>query len=170
MNALNDYGAKGLNIIYLFGHNHSAPSDSYIGGGAAYLDRGDTMYVSQYGDKSKCNPVTLNFTYMNAGYLGYVNNSNTGGNVNSMAVFEITGDTVRIKRYSANGKTPVRAKGSLYNGTANSTESYTHYGLTAAEMNAYMNRSIKDAVTVVPFNANGNMGRRIEMPYYKDAY
>ena len=162
---LNEYGKKGLNIIYLYGHNHSEPHDNYIGGGAVHLDWGDTMYVSDPNNNTKCNPVTLSFTYMNAGYFGTIRNTNSGGNVQSMAVFEITGDTVRIMRYSAEGMTPVRAKGALYT----DKETAKTYGLSDAEMSAYMNRSYK-TVTVQPFNDNGNMGVRVEQPNYRTAY
>lgn len=127
VDALNEGGALGLNIIYLYGHNHSGRSDDYIGGGSVYLTRGDTMFVSQVGN-SKAVPmaVPLRFTYMTAGYLGYCANSNPGGNQLSMAVFEITGNEVVVKRCGASGFINVGAQGSWWE----TEENCNTYGTT----------------------------------------
>lgn len=127
VDALNEGGALGLNIIYLYGHNHSGRSDDYIGGGSVYLTRGDTMFVSQVGN-STATPmaVPLRFTYMTAGYLGYIANANPGGNHLSMAVFEITGNEVVVKRCGANGYIPVGAQGAWWS----DVESALTYGTT----------------------------------------
>ena len=50
--ALNEYGEKGLNIIYLYGHNHSGGYDDAMGGGAVYFKKGDSINVCQGGDES----------------------------------------------------------------------------------------------------------------------
>lgn len=124
---LNNAGAAGLNIIYLFGHNHSGRSDDYIGGGSIYLTRGDVMFVSKIGAPSEVPyDVPLRFTYMNAGYVAYCANGNPGGNVLNMAVFEITGSEVVVKRCSANGLVPVGAQCSWWTGE----ESAATYGTT----------------------------------------
>ena len=129
VDVLNEAGAAGLNIIYLYGHNHSGPSDDYIGGGSVYLSRGDTMFVSQLGNVAATPvQVPLNFTYMNAGYVGYCANSNPGGNVLNMAVFEITGDQVVVKRCGANGFVNVGAQCSWWS----SVENASTYGTTDA--------------------------------------
>ena len=41
-NVLNEFG-ENLNIIFLFGHNHSSGHDNYLGGGAIYLKKGDSI-------------------------------------------------------------------------------------------------------------------------------
>ena len=129
VDVLNEAGAAGLNVIYLFGHNHSAPSDDYIGGGSVFLTRGDSMFVSQIGNATATPvQVPLNFTYMNSGYLGYCANSNPGGNILNMAVFEITGNEVIVKRCSANGLVPVGAQCAWWS----SVESAATYGTTDA--------------------------------------
>ena len=126
---LNEAASAGLNIIYLFGHNHSGRSDDYIGGGSAFLTRGDVLYVSQPGDPSKLpEAVPLRFTYMNAGYIGYCANENPGGNHLNMAVFEIRGDEVSVRRCGEDGFLPVGAQGAWWP----QQESAATYGTTDA--------------------------------------
>ena len=108
---LNEAGAAGLNIIFLFGHNHSGGWDDYLGGGAIYLAKGDKINICQ-GKQQKWEVETLNFTYMNAGYVSYYRNVNTGSECDlTMTAFEITGDKVVIKRYSADGLHDLKSKG-----------------------------------------------------------
>jgi len=95
---LNEYG-KTLNIIFLFGHNHSDTHDDYLGGGSVYLPAGDTILIDNGGDKREFSRHTLNFTYMNAGYLGYYDGKCTGTGLSS-TVFSIYPDRVEIARYS----------------------------------------------------------------------
>lgn len=129
VDVLNEAGAAGLNIIYLYGHNHSGRSDDYIGGGSVFLTRGDTMFVAQLGNVAATPvEVPLNFTYMNSGYVGYIANGNPGGNILNMAVFEITGNKVTVKRCSKDGFVPVRAQGAWWTGE----ESATTYATTDA--------------------------------------
>ncbi len=111
---LNEY-AKRLNIIYLFGHNHARGYDSYLGGAAVFLPRGDQIQVAVSGSKSEYTLETLNFTYMNYGYTGYVwfNHDSHGEDVITeyppvdhsltMTSFEIVGNTVTIHRWDENG-------------------------------------------------------------------
>ncbi len=111
--ALNEAGAAGLNIIFLFGHNHSGGYDNYIGGGSVYLKKGDTMLVPSYIDYTTPEAVTLNFTYMTAGYIGYYG-STTGGadGALTMTVFRIQKDgSVIIGRYDENGIHALKAAG-----------------------------------------------------------
>lgn len=108
---LNKAGAAGLNIIFLFGHNHSGGWDDYLGGGAIYLAKGDKINICQ-GNQQKWEVETLNFTYMNAGYVSYYRNVNTGSECDlTMTAFEITGDKVVIKRYSKDGVHDLKSKG-----------------------------------------------------------
>lgn len=100
---LNAAGADGLNIIFLFGHNHSNGWDDYLGGSAIYLEKGDSINIAQ-ASKTAFDVETLNFTYMNAGYVAYYRNVNTGSECDlTMTVFEITDGNVTVKRYSENG-------------------------------------------------------------------
>ena len=162
---INEAG-KSLNIIYLFGHNHSASSDSYIGGGSAYLGRGETIFIPQLGKKDATpTQETLNFTYMNAGYVGYVRNENAGGNELTVSVFEITGNKVEVKRYTRNGITNVRVAGGLYTGAG---ETAATYGMTTADFNEYMNPSYKTATITAPSVVSDGAinGQWVEIPSY----
>ena len=108
VNVLNEAGAKGLNIIYLYGHNHSSGYDDAMGGGAVYFKKGDKIevpisaeyFINAHEAKKKHTTYTLNFTYMNAGYIGAYSTaeSSTDATV-TMSVFLIRGDEVIITRY-----------------------------------------------------------------------
>ena len=70
VDVLNEMGQY-LDIISLFGHNHSGSYDDYIGGSVNYIARGETMRVpipdtAQKGATGYTDE-TLNFTYMNSG-------------------------------------------------------------------------------------------------------
>ncbi len=105
---LNEYG-ESLNIIFLFGHNHSAPFDDYIGGTAIYLAKGDKIYISKTGKHTETpDEYVLNFTYMNAGYVGY---TWCLGNELTMTVFEIHDSMIKVRRYGANGEYPLKNEG-----------------------------------------------------------
>lgn len=95
---LNEYATQ-LNIIFLFGHNHSDTHDDYLGGGAVYLPAGDTILIDDGGDSRSFSEHTLNFTYMNAGYLGYYDGKCAGTGISS-TVFNIYPDRVEVARYS----------------------------------------------------------------------
>ena len=125
-NVLNAAGAKGLNIIFLFGHNHSGSYDDYLGGGAIYLKKGDSMRV--YGGSSA---QTLNFTYMNCGYVGYSNSGADNGL--TMTAFEIYEDEVIIKRYDANGLHNLKSKGVATSGYTADTNVYGSAVLSLAD-------------------------------------
>lgn len=101
---LNEAGAKGLNIIYLYGHNHGSGYDDFLGNAAVYLKKGDQMEVCvsdpATAQKKEHTTYTLNFTYMNAGYIGYVNSPDAAVDCAlTMSVFLIRGDAVIITRY-----------------------------------------------------------------------
>ena len=103
--ACNAAGEAGLNIIFLFGHNHSGGYDNYIGGGSVYLKKGDTMLVPDYTNYLVPAEVTLNFTYMTAGYIGYYGTTTGGADgALTMSVFRIQKDgSVIVGRYDENG-------------------------------------------------------------------
>ena len=108
---LNKAGAAGLNIIFLYGHDHSNGWDDYLGGSCVYLAKGDKINIAQ-GNKTTFNVEKLNFTYMNAGYTGYYSAVNSGAETTlTMTVFKITGDTVTVERYDANGKHNLKSAG-----------------------------------------------------------
>ena len=119
-NVINDAAAQGLNIIYLFGHNHSNGYDDSMGGPCIFLKKGDTIEVAQ-GSKTTVNQETLNFTYMNNGYTGYYTSPMENAETTlSMSVFRIRGNEVYISRYSANGEYNLKSAG-----TENTSFGYT---------------------------------------------
>lgn len=112
---LNEAGAAGLNIIFLFGHNHSHGWDDYLGGAAIFLTTGDKINIAQ-SSNTAFQEETLNFTYMNAGYVGYYGDSygGTADKTLTMTTFAITDNDVTISRYSANGTHNLKSAG-VYN-------------------------------------------------------
>ena len=97
--ALNEYGEKGMNIFFLYGHNHSGGYDDFMGGGAVYLKKGDAIEVC-HGNKWEHKTRTLNFTYMNAGFIGYYSTTEkTTDAAITMSVFRIRGNEVIVTRY-----------------------------------------------------------------------
>ena len=102
VDVLNEAGEKGLNIIFLYGHDHSGGIADFMGGAAIYLKKGDTMEVCT-GQKKEHAPRTLKFTYMNAGYIGYYSTTEpTCDATVTMSVFRIRGDEVIVTRYDGN--------------------------------------------------------------------
>lgn len=124
--AVND-AADSLNIIYLFGHNHSKGWDCYMGGSCVYKTAGDTLLVPSYDVNSVTSDTyteeNLHFTYVNAGYSGYYLNCSPGDAANNpdgyvaadmtltATVFEIYSDRIVISRYDENGIHTLGAKG-----------------------------------------------------------
>lgn len=119
-NVINEAAANGLNIIYLFGHNHSNGYDDSLGGPCIFLKKGDTIQICQ-GSKKEYKDETLNFTYMNSGYTGYYTSPVEGAESTlSMSVFRIRGNEVFISRYSKDGAYNLKSAG-----TENDTFGYT---------------------------------------------
>lgn len=101
VDVLNEAGKKGLNVIFLYGHDHSGGIADFMGGAAIYLKKGDQMEVCT-GEKKGHTTRTINFTYMNAGYIGYYStNEPTCDATVTMSVFRIRGDEVIITRYDS---------------------------------------------------------------------
>lgn len=109
-NVLNKAGASGLNIIFLYGHDHSNGWDDYLGGSSVYLAKGDRINIAQ-GSQTVFKEETLNFTYMNAGFTGYYENHNGADATLTMTVFSITDNTVQVERYDATGKHDLKSAG-----------------------------------------------------------
>ena len=112
--------AKSLDIVYLFGHNHSKGWDCYIGGSSVYKAKSDTILIPVFSDEmintDEYSKEKLEFTYLNAGYTGYYMNCGTAeldaGTVGEYhaadetltgTVFEIFDDRIVITRYDADG-------------------------------------------------------------------
>lgn len=110
---MNDASAAGLNIIYLFGHDHGRNHDDYLGGSAVCLKPGDNIYIANAGSTTEYTKQTLGFTYMNAGYTGYYNSSNNPApdTTLTMTVYEIYEDRVNISRYSSKGLHNLKSSG-----------------------------------------------------------
>lgn len=108
---LNKAGENGLNIIFMFGHNHSNGWDDYLGGSAIFLHKGDKINIAQ-ASKDNFEEKTLYFTYLNAGYTGYYRGVNTGSETDlTMTLFEITDSEVTVRRFSESGLHDLKSKG-----------------------------------------------------------
>ena len=110
---INDAAQKGLNIVYLYGHNHSNGYDDYLGGAAVYLGKGDLLHVASYG-QPKEEPVEkeLFFTYMNAGYLcGYGTSNASVDQSATVSVFVIEEGKLSVVRYDEQGRHHLKSPG-----------------------------------------------------------
>ena len=139
---LNEAGESGLNIIFLYGHDHSNGWDDYLGGSAVYLAKGDKINIAQ-ASQADFKVETLNFTYMNAGFTGYYENHNGADNTLTMTVFEITDDTVTVERYDANGVHNLKSAG-----VTNSYKDESGYAPNTAEYGSP--QTIKLATVTAP--------------------
>ena len=118
-NVVND-AAKSLDIVYLYGHNHSKGWDCYLGGSCVYKPVGDTVLIPAFEktdvNTSRFTEETLNFTYLNGGYTGYFMNCGTDEIANGTAdeydaaddtltgtVCEIYPGQIVLTRYCADG-------------------------------------------------------------------
>ena len=112
--------AADLDIIYLFGHNHSKGWDCYLGGSSVYKAPGDTILLPVFDETrvttDEFTEKTLAFTYMNAGYTGYYMNCGPGeyssdpesqyraaDETLTCSVISIYNDRIEISRYDENG-------------------------------------------------------------------
>lgn len=116
--------AEDLDIVYFTGHDHNKGWDCYLGGSCIFKAPGDTILIPDAGDNtSSTDSFTeqkLNFTYMNAGYLGYYMNCGQGEDPGQYraadetltgTVCEITPEEIIITRYSAEGVHQLRGQG-----------------------------------------------------------
>ena len=108
--ALNAAGSQGLNIVYLFGHDHSNGWDDYLGGAQVCLLPGDPINIA-HESRTAFTAETLRFTYMNAGYTGYYENHNGASEALSMTVFTIEGSSLSISRYGTAGVLDLKTAG-----------------------------------------------------------
>lgn len=120
--------ARDLDIIYLFGHNHSKGWDCYIGGASIYMEPGDIILIPDAEDRTvntdEYSEEKLNFTYMNAGYTGYYMNCGSeemaageagqyhaADEALTCTAAEIYGDRIVIARYDREGRHILGAAG-----------------------------------------------------------
>lgn len=114
---------RSLDIVYLYGHNHSHGWDSYLGGSSVYRTKGDKLPVpdcdgvtTNYTDKYTNE--TLNFTYMNAGYVGYYSeNTSPADDTLTCSVVEIYSNKMTVTRYDKDGQHKLGSQGA-YNTSA----------------------------------------------------
>ena len=95
-----------LDILFLFGHQHSGDYDDYIGGSVNFMAPGDSIRVPKAdGIGDKYTTETLTFTYANCGYAGYSDNtvSETSTNVLTLGVVRLCEDRIRIIKYTEDG-------------------------------------------------------------------
>lgn len=148
---LNEAGAKGLNIIFLFGHDHSNGWDDYLGGSCIYLAKGEEILIAQ-ASQTEFKAETLNFTYLNPGYVGYYTNHNGADDTLSMTAFTITDSEVTVTRYSDEGEYLLKAKGvrnsyrgeSEYEPTTNEYASPQTITLTKVRDNSLLKNVIEE--------------------------
>ena len=99
--------AQTLDIIFLFGHNHSGDYDDYIGGSVNFMAPGDTVFIPTPDKRGEgCyTEETLNFTYTNCGYIGFDLNHNTGTSVNviTLGAIRFFSDKLVFLKYSKDG-------------------------------------------------------------------
>lgn len=105
-NAINT-AAETLDILFLFGHQHSGAYDDYIGGAVNFFAPGDALRVplTDRSGRDCYTEETLNFTYANCGYVGYSNNSDTEYSTSTLTlgVVQLTNDTFHFVKYSEDG-------------------------------------------------------------------
>lgn len=99
--------AKKLDIVFIFGHNHSDNYDDYIGGAVNFIPRGGKIRIpltNKMGDGCYTER-TLNFTYTNCGYVGYSGNGTENGSTDKLTVgaIQFTKSYIRFVRYSEDG-------------------------------------------------------------------
>lgn len=104
IDVLNTAADRGLNLFFLFGHNHSAGYDDYLGGSCVLLPSGSVIPVADAGGFAKEHYHTkqINFTYLNAGYIGYVASDERDSTISSV-VITVYRNRVEFRRYSPNG-------------------------------------------------------------------
>lgn len=116
--------AKSLDIIYMYGHNHSKGWDCYMGGAAVFKSKGDSLLlpVFEENDNStdRFEEKTMNFTYLNAGYVGYYMNCAPGEDIAghraadealTCTVCDVYPDRIEIRRYDKEGSHVLGAAG-----------------------------------------------------------
>ena len=121
---LNSAGERGLNIVFLFGHNHGDGWDDYLGGSSIYLERGEDIVIA-HGSMSSLTTETLNFYYLNAGYVGYYTECNEGADCSlTLTSFVFDDKTLEISRYDVHRAHNLKSMGVI---NAYKNEQYYNY-------------------------------------------
>ena len=114
VDVLNRAADAGLNLIVLYAHNHSDDYDRYLGGSCVYLSPGDSMPVpdptAEYGSMAY-ETVTLRFTYLNAGYVGFTATGEEN-EARTCTVFAVYHDRVEVTRFDVQGTHALKNAGS----------------------------------------------------------
>ena len=136
---------ESLDIIYLFGHNHSKGWDCYIGGASVFKEPGEEVLIPDPGNNTSYADefITrkLTFTYMNAGYTGYymncgpeeldngtVENYTASDETLTATICEVFPDELVITRFSTDGKHPL-----CWDGEGNPYKNGIDEGLISSE-------------------------------------
>ena len=129
---INAAGEQGLNIVFLFGHDHGDGWDDYLGGSSVYLAKGDEIVIA-HGSMSSLSTETLNFYYMNAGYVGYYAECNEGADCAlTMTSFTFDDQSMEITRY-----TPSKIHNLKSAGVLNAHKNENKYGYYEANTDVY---------------------------------
>ena len=107
---LNEAGSKGLNIVFMYGHDHSNGWDDYLGGSSVFLNKGDNILIAQESNLLYQSS-ELNFYYLNAGYVGYYDNHNGADDALTMTSIQFDSDEITFKRYDNQGVHNLKAEG-----------------------------------------------------------
>lgn len=159
---LNTAADNGLNIIFLYGHDHAYGPDNYMGGEAVYLEEGKSIAIAEPGSQVAYTTETLNFTYMNAGYTGYYSEpgyvTNAGTEKLTMSVFKIENNQVTVERYSADG---------LYNmKSAGRDGSYSDTSVTASSLGLAIDTAVvpsPQTISLGTVETYGTIGEWVEV-------
>ncbi len=114
LQAINDAAEK-MDIVVLWAHNHTGESSSDT---ANYLvSRGGT--ITSFNGSQSTGPYTINFTYMNA---GYISPTNTPARVGYMNVIGINNSTINLQGFTAAGVYTGNYANSKYVSASENTE------------------------------------------------
>ena len=154
-NVINKAG-KSLDITFLFGHNHTKGWDCYLGQSCIFKEAGDEILIPKFSDSDlttdEYTVEKLNFTYMNAGYVGHCMNCSPEEIDNGTAdqykaaddtltatICEIYKDKVVYTRYSKDGVYQISSAGCA-------SPYYDDSGLIPSE---YYSEKIDSPVTIM---------------------
>ena len=103
-----------LNLVYLYGHNHSRGWDSYLGGSCVFRAPGDWLLIPRPEEEERVtshySKETIHFTYLNAGYVGYFSSAG-GEDTLTCTVCQIFDDHLEFSRYAEDGVHILSAEG-----------------------------------------------------------
>ena len=157
---LNDAGNNGLNIVFLYGHDHSNGWDDYLGGSSVYLTKGDSINIAQ-SSQTVFNAETLAFTYMNAGFTGYYENHNGADDTLTMTVFQFDDNSLTINRVDQNGLHNLKSSGvtnSYKNETAYSPDTSVKTSPQSVSLDTTVTKTHEIANVIPESTGSGSSG------------